>query len=186
MQAAALATARNNLNLAARELASSLEVSVQTRGNQPVNRDHDDFLRVSTDFVEYLNSAAFQESQQRTDSLESTFAEYYALDYEQHQQHHQAGLKRPHPSDILPPPLPRLRVADWDAPVPSRQIRPFSGQEPLIPSGSLRPETSSERLSSPAISRVSSRGASHSSTRSRQSSASTKAAMKTRSQDKKQ
>ena len=84
MQAAALATARNNLNLAARELASSLEVSVQAHGNQSVNRDHDDFLRVSTDFIEYLNSAAFQESQQRTDSLELTFAEFYALDYERH------------------------------------------------------------------------------------------------------
>ena len=186
MQAAALATAQNNLNLAARELASSLEVSVQACGNQPVDRDHDDFLRVSTDFIEYLNSASFQESQQRTDSLESTFAEFYALDYERHQQHRQVRLKCPHPSDILPPPLPRLRVADWDAPVLSRQVRPFSGQEPLIPSGSLRPETSSERLSSPAISYVSSRGASHSSTQSRQSSAFTKAAMKTRSQDKKQ
>ena len=186
MQAATLATARNNLNLAARELASSLEVSVQARGNQPVDRDHDNFLRVSTDFIEYLNSAAFQESQQHTDSLESTFAEFYALDYERHQQHRQAGLKRPHPSDILPPPLPRLRVADWDAPVLSRQVLPFSGQETLIPSGSLRTETSSEHLSSPAIFRVSSRGASHLSTRSRQSSASTKAAMKTLSQDKKQ
>ena len=70
MQAAALATARNNLNLAARELASSLEVSVQARGNQSVNRDHDDFLRVSTDFIEYLNSASFQEFQQRMDSLD--------------------------------------------------------------------------------------------------------------------
>ena len=63
MQAAALATARNNLNLAACELASSLEVSDQTHGNQSVNRDHDDFLRVSTDFIEYFNSASFQESQ---------------------------------------------------------------------------------------------------------------------------
>ena len=185
MQAAALATARNNLNLAARELASSLEVLVQARRNQSVNRDHDDFLRVSTNFIEYLNSASFQESQQRTDSLESTFAEFYTLDYERHQQHCQAGLKRPHPSDILPPPLPCLQIAEWNTPVPSCQILPFSGQEALIPSGSLRPEMSSELLSSLAISCVSSRGVSHSSTQSRQSSASTKAIMKTHSQDKK-
>lgn len=85
MQAAALATTRNNLNAATQDLAASLKSSIQNHGNQSIDQEHDDFLRVTTEFIEYANSAGFQESQHHTDSLASTFAEFYTLDFERHQ-----------------------------------------------------------------------------------------------------
>jgi len=185
MQAACLATARNNLNAATQDLASSLESLVQNRGNQSINPSHDEFLRISIDFIEYVNSSSFQDSHRRTESLASTFSDFYALDLERHQERRQASLSRPRPSDILPPPLPRLHIAEWDAPTSTRQVLPFSGQSLSSQSRSLHPEASPDYTSSPAISRVSSRGASHSSTRSVRSSASIKGIMKTRSQEKK-
>lgn len=184
IQAASLATARNNLNFATRDLVSSLESLIQSRGNQSINPNHDEFLRVAVEFVEFVNSSSFQEAHNRTESLASTFSDFYARDLERHRENLQASLSRPRPSDIIPPPFSRLRTAEWDRPTPVRQVLPFSGQEVSVPGGSLHPETSPDYFSSPAVSRVPSRGASHSSTRSLRSSASNTGMMKTRSQDK--